>query len=299
MIRLLCLNAAAVGMLAAADFAPAQQEKPKRPDAAALFSQLDKNGDGFITEDEVGDDRKAFFERLLRVADKNKDGKLSKDEFVAGLAAGEAKRPEGTPGEKRPLGKDFDPEAMFNRLDKNGDGKITKDEIPEERAEFLRRMDTDGDGVITKEEFKAGIAKLRSATGGAPAGGRPSVDDVLFRALDTNGDGKLSAEEISRAAESLKKLDRNGDGMITRDELVAAAGTAGGGTAGSGLPERLKQFDKDGDGKLSRDEAPERLKENFDRFDLNKDGFLDADELRKAFEGFKTKAKKEPPKPKE
>src|SRR5437879_4890694 len=123
MIRDVCISAVAVGMLAAANFASAQQAKPKRPDAAALFSQLDTNGDG----------------------------------------------------------------------------------------------------VITKEEFKAGIAKLRAATGGAPAGGRPSVDDVLFRALDLNGDGKISAEELSRAAESLKKLDLNGDGFITRDELMAAA----------------------------------------------------------------------------
>src|SRR5438045_7087873 len=98
MIRDLCISAVAVGLVAAAAVAAAQQEKPKRPDAGALFSQLDKNGDGFITADEIADDRKAFFERLLRIADKDKDGKLSKEEFAAGLAtlaAGEAKRPDG------------------------------------------------------------------------------------------------------------------------------------------------------------------------------------------------------------
>src|SRR5262249_47501522 len=144
MTRQLYIGALTFGVLTLARFALAEDEKPKRPDPGALFSQLDKNGDGFITADEVGDDRKAFFERLLRVADKDKDGKLSKEEFAAGLAGlakGEAKRPEGVPGKKGPFGKDFDPEAMFNRLDKNGDGKLTKDEIPEERVELFRRID--------------------------------------------------------------------------------------------------------------------------------------------------------------
>src|SRR2546427_314344 len=100
-----------------------------------------------------------------------------------------------------------------------------QDEKPKrpDAAALFSQLDKNGDGVITKEEFKAGIAKLRAATGGgAPAGGGPGVDGVLFRALDLNGDGKISAEEISRASESLKKLV-NADGAITREGLIAAA----------------------------------------------------------------------------
>lgn len=38
--------------------------------------------------------------------------------------------------------------------------------------------------------------------------------------------------------------------------------------------------DKNGDGKLSKDEASERLKGAFDEIDTNKDGQIDADELK-------------------
>ena len=50
------------------------------------------------------------------------------------------------------------------------------------------------------------------------------------------------------------------------------------------MMERFKQADKDGDGKLSREEAPDKLKENFDRLDTNKDGFIDATEMARFFE---------------
>ena len=43
----------------------------------------------------------------------------------------------------------------------------------------------------------------------------------------------------------------------------------------------LMAFDANGDGKLSRSELPERFQGLFDRADLNKDGFLTPDEIRK------------------
>ena len=41
-----------------------------------LFKRLDKNQDGQISADEIDDERKRLFERLLREGDKNQDGKI-------------------------------------------------------------------------------------------------------------------------------------------------------------------------------------------------------------------------------
>ena len=48
--------------------------------------------------------------------------------------------------------------------------------------------------------------------------------------------------------------------------------------------ERLKAADANKDGKLSKEEAPDRMKENFDRIDANSDGFLDETELKQMAE---------------
>ena len=45
----------------------AQEDKPaKTPER--LFADLDKNGDGKLTADEIAPERKQYFEHLLRVA---------------------------------------------------------------------------------------------------------------------------------------------------------------------------------------------------------------------------------------
>jgi CubicO group peptidase (beta-lactamase class C family) len=64
---------------------------------------------------------------------------------------------------------------------------------------------------------------------------------------------------------------------------IASKGGAGGmgglgqGEGGAGMSSLLKQRDKNNDGKLGPDEIPAAL---FDRLDANKDGFVDADEIK-------------------
>jgi collagen type III alpha len=47
--------------------------------------------------------------------------------------------------------------------------------------------------------------------------------------------------------------------------------------------DRAFEADADGDGKLSKEEAPERMRENFDRIDADKDGSVSKEELTAAF----------------
>jgi Ca2+-binding EF-hand superfamily protein len=268
---------------------------------AELFDKLDANKDGVVTSDEVPDDKQAIFERLIRVGDANGDKKLSKDELVAGLKRA---APQAEAAPERGLGglPNIAPKAIFARLDADSNGKIEKDEIPERMKENLARVDTNSDGAIDLAEFEKVAYGGGRRPEGDPAGGpegRPGQGPVpggpVLRALDANGDGEISASEIADATKALAKLDKNGDGKLTRDEIgpppgmrpdrpgegtPAARPGAGGGAMVEQLLSRLKDADKNGDKKISKDEAPDRLKENFDRIDSNSDGQLDESELK-------------------
>ena len=134
-----------------------QPDKPGKPDAGqkktsgGVFARLDKNNDGFITQDEAPAKR---WQRLTRF-DANKDSKLSKDE----LAKGRGKLG-GGPGVGR----------SFERLDKNNDGFITQDEAPAKLWQHISPLDKNKDGKISKEES----AGMKSGKGKRPA--RPGND---------------------------------------------------------------------------------------------------------------------------
>lgn len=127
--------------------------------------------------------------------------------------------------------------------------------------------------------------------------GRFPTPNLGFITLDLNGDGVLDSQEIDAAPTSLAKLDKNSDGRITTDEAGPpmmegrGRGGPGGGRGGQeeGAPpnvveetvKTLMAFDANGDGKLSKSELPERFQGIFDRGDVDKDGFLTPEEIRK------------------
>jgi Ca2+-binding EF-hand superfamily protein len=279
-------------------------------DAADLFDKLDANKDGVIASDEVPDDKQAIFERLVRVGDANGDKKLTKDELAAGLkksAAQPEAAPAGRPGAPGGAPGGFpnvNAKEIFARMDRDSNGKLEKDEIPERMKENLGRVDANSDGVVELAEFEkvaqffggrrpegapAGTPEGRPGQGG-PVPGGPVPGGPVLRALDADGDGEISASEIEGAAKALARLDKNGDGKLTRDEIGPPPGgnrpddagrpAAGGGAFAEQFLARIKSADTNGDGKLSKEEAPDRLKDQFDRLDSNSDGQLDQAELK-------------------
>ncbi|MGI8977623.1 MAG: EF-hand domain-containing protein [Pirellulaceae bacterium] len=357
-----------------------------------LFTQLDANKDGFISDDEVEGSKKTLFDRLVRVSDENGDKKLSKDEFAKGTQkSAEAKPPlAGEPGRAgRPGGEGAtNIKEFLTRLDKNGDGKISKEEAPDRMKENFDRLDANKDGFIEAEEFARTAGALGGRPAGAPPGtpasgggdakaaeeafakhdansdgkltkdevpdeqkemfqrisdrlgadsltkeqfvraltqrrpegghppegrpgepGRPGAGPMValpvLKALDADGDGEISKAEIEGASKALAALDKNGDGKLSREEILPNFGAPGRpgqpgqpGIAGRFNPEemlrRLKEADKNGDGKISKDEAPDRMKDNFDRIDANGDGQLEESEIKVMGERFREGAGRRP-----
>ena len=54
--------------------------------APDLFSKLDKNADGKVSQSEMSGPQQPMFKRALRVADANEDGALNRDEFAKAVS---------------------------------------------------------------------------------------------------------------------------------------------------------------------------------------------------------------------
>jgi Ca2+-binding EF-hand superfamily protein len=291
-----------------------------RPDVRAaeeMFSKLDANSDGKLTEDEVPEGQREGFRRILQNLDDDGDKAITKEQaprVIMMLAQRGTPRPDVRPDLQMA-------EQRFAELDANKDGKLTVDEVPEPQREVfeqvLQRLGEDGAKAISKEQCPRLFMAMMAQRGRPPFG--PGVGTMpplaVIRVLDGNSDGELSKEEIENAAKSLATLDKNGDGSLSREELFPGAGGAFPGRPGERRPDqprpegrpdqprpegrpgdrpaegrpapnaeqlraRLKEMDTDKDGKISKEEAQGRVKENFDRIDANSDGFVDEAEIK-------------------
>lgn len=273
----------------------ADDAKPQAAvDPDQLFKELDKNSDGQLSSDEVSEDRKRFFERLVRIGDKNSDGKLSSEEFQHATKADD--RPVEAPRGEGGLGARPNPEDVFKRLDKDGDGKLTKSELPEPAKAYLGGIfDRLGKDEITKEEFlRAG--RFAAGRPGAAGGGNP---EEFFKRMDTNGDGKVTLDEVPERGRQmverlLSTLGRDKDSSISKDEFLEAAakvqaGARRGNDARPGSEGRPDERRGEGNpaerGGRDGDRPP--LPRIFEKLDTNHDGKISPGELAKAADHFK------------
>lgn len=288
-LRVVVLGAALVPLSAFADDKPAAEKKPED-----LFKELDKNGDGKLSASEADGERKRFFESLLRKADKDKSGDLTKEEFLEGLKPDEFKAPAqpapGPRGEGRPQ---VDPKQLFSRLDRNGDGKLTADELPDGMKEQLKPVfERLGKTELTAEEFGRVADRFRPGADGNPG--------EFLKRIDRNSDGKITADEVpefmkARFQEALEKAGKGKDGSLSVEEFGRLAGQFRPGAAPAGRPEGLqnpdeyfKRLDTNNDGKVTAAEVPERARPIVERMleaaGKGKDDSLSIDDFKKMAE---------------
>lgn len=131
------------------------------------------------------------------------------------------------------------------------------------------------------------------------------IESDLFTQLDEDGNGLISrqeAEGVATLSDNWSQYDHDADGALdaaefsqfaqTTDAQHEVAQTGERRSAAEGMPatphqeqavegDLVGQLDGDGDGVITRDEAQaeDRLADNWDRYDENGDGQLDAREL--------------------
>lgn len=118
-----------------ADFS--MQQPPAHPQS---FDDMDADGSGYLTLDEVADD--PFLSDKFSELDSDSDGSLSKDELKMpepSAAGGSGQRP-----------------PSFQSLDTDGDGELSQQEVADDRflADMFERMDRDGSGTLSEDEMR-------------------------------------------------------------------------------------------------------------------------------------------------
>ena len=148
---LVALSLAAPGISAPAPAAPSA------PTRAAVVKNISANGDGVLNAAELqAAEAKGLQQRLAALRgklegeftklDTNKDGQLSKAEFMAA-----APQTAGTPNGA----------ALLTQLDKNKDGKITPDEYEAPVLARFDALDTNHDGTLSATERQAAAAQAQ------------------------------------------------------------------------------------------------------------------------------------------
>ncbi|XP_043699168.1 calmodulin-like protein 7 [Telopea speciosissima] len=149
-----------------------------------VFATFDKNGDGFITKQELGESLKNMglftteeeVEGMVADLDSNGDGLIDLDEFCELYDSLERNRGRKDDEEEEEGGNDDrerDLREAFDVFDGNGDGMITVEELGlvlssmglkegigiQDCREMIKMVDMDGDGKVNFDEFKMMMMK--------------------------------------------------------------------------------------------------------------------------------------------
>lgn len=187
---------------------------------AARFAQEDLDGDESLSVEEFGGPEELFSE-----IDADGDGLLTEQEMQSHH---EAKMAEGPPADAMGMAGGMTPEEIAGRIlaemDSDEDGGLSISELGVSDNIFAE-ADTDGDGIISQAELEVTLQDLASQRA-----------DAVFETLGGNTDGELSASEMGSSGssgasgssddeEDYDDMDTNKDGVVSREEYEAAMGS--------------------------------------------------------------------------
>ncbi|MBT8411412.1 MAG: calcium-binding protein [Octadecabacter sp.] len=143
--------------LTLAGAAAARDAQPPRMDMPA-FEEIDLNGDGGVTAEEMQQAREAMRAARFAQADANGDGALSVEELIAAAQNDRAERMADRIA------------RMVERFDDNGDGVLQPEEMGRDGARrggerMFDRADANDDGSLSAEEYSAAQAHMAERGG--------------------------------------------------------------------------------------------------------------------------------------
>jgi Ca2+-binding EF-hand superfamily protein len=263
------------------------------------FQALDRDRNGVVNRNEwVGESRP------FDLVDRNRDNRITADEYVNPPAGGEAERRFAVldrNGNGVVNRGEWRGETMnFDAVDRNGDNRVTLEEYvsmasygsgtgSSDRERRFAQLDRNRDGVLSRGEWREtadfrradrnsdGVVTLREYLYGNVAYERPRDDDdydqsptsrsARFRELDDNGNGYISRSEWPDDRSEFDVLDRDRDGRLTSSEFSDT----------QVISDEFRRMDYDGDGVLSRREWS-GTDQTFSHHDRNRDGVVSRDE---------------------
>lgn len=225
-----------------------------------------------------------FFQHMLQKMDRNGDGRISLDEYLAEAGAKFKSIDSANKGRIDAADIAASPaaiaridrraERLVRRLDSSGAGYVTADEFAAAAQKRFARLDRNGDGRLTPDE----LATHRGHRATAQAGTDPTAAAMQrFDKIDANHDGAVTIEEYTAAARALyADLDAQHNGKVTADEIANSPRAQQ--RAVRTADRMIQHLDTDGDGSVSQDEFLAAAKTRFARLDKNGDGYIDAGE---------------------
>lgn len=199
-----------VGTAWAGEDKPAQRQDKEKPAAAAkpdagksfdvdaFLKKYDRNGDGFLTRNELP----PLLQHRFAEFDADKDGKLSVEELRTHMECLQKWQALVAHRRERLL-------ALGGYVGSVASSDRPVQKLVQSAYELMQRIDANHDGKIDREEWDAARLKMREAR-----------LDALLERQGADKDGKISkAQAHGRLKRHFDKWDLNQDGFVDREEL--------------------------------------------------------------------------------